>query len=61
MLSPKGASPVAVSRIPAEMLAQQRLYRALVVQDLCESERAHVAEMQTLQDNYLSPLEQADM
>ncbi|KAK4324924.1 hypothetical protein Pmani_004461 [Petrolisthes manimaculis] len=40
---------------------QQQAYRALVLRDILESERTHLAELNTLHATYLSALRQADV
>ena len=42
-------------------MSQQRVYRSLVLQDIVDSERAHIAELQTLCANFLQPLGRADV
>nr|CAD7195766.1 unnamed protein product [Timema douglasi] len=49
------------SKLPPEVVAQQKAYRNLVLKDLIESEKAHVAELQGLLKNFLHPLEKSDI
>lgn len=51
-------SPV---KLPVDLTAQQKVYRNLVLKDLIDSEKAHVAELQTLINNFLHPLEKSEM
>jgi len=53
-------SPNAIP-LPIDLAAQQRLYKGVVIKDLLESERAHMAELRTLVVNYLRPLKSADV
>lgn len=41
--------------------AQQKQYRAVVLKDLIDSEKAHVTEQQGLVTNFLHPLEKSAM
>lgn len=45
----------------SNQLPQPTVYRNLVLKDILDSERAHVAELQTLSSNFLHPLQKADM
>jgi hypothetical protein len=47
--------------LPVDLAAQQRMYRGVVIRDLLESERAHVAELRALIVNFLRPLKNSDM
>ncbi|KAF4525620.1 hypothetical protein B566_EDAN001219 [Ephemera danica] len=47
--------------LPVDLTAQQRLYRGVVVKDLLESEKAHVAELKALVVNFLRPLKSSDI
>ncbi|KAL0274433.1 UNVERIFIED_CONTAM: hypothetical protein PYX00_006856 [Menopon gallinae] len=51
-------SPV---KLPVDLAAQQKVYRNLVLKDLIDSEKANVAELQTLITNFLHPLEKSDI
>lgn len=42
-------------------ITQQRQYRAVVLKDLIDSEKAHIAELQGLVTNFLQPLEQSNI
>ena len=44
-----------------ELVSQQRVYRSLVLQDIIDSERAHIGELQTLCKNFLQPLSRSDV
>ncbi|XP_046677007.1 rho guanine nucleotide exchange factor 7 isoform X3 [Homalodisca vitripennis] len=52
-------SPVAPT--PLDLVAQQKVYRSVVLKDLIDSERAHVTELQGLMKNFLRPLENAEI
>lgn len=41
--------------------SQQSIYRNLVIKDILDSEKAHVAELQTLVSNFLQPLQKSNM
>ncbi|CAA9998278.1 unnamed protein product [Nesidiocoris tenuis] len=43
----------------SDHLAQQRVYRAVVLNDFIESERTHINELQQLVVNYLQPIEKS--
>ncbi|KAF0299516.1 Rho guanine nucleotide exchange factor 7 [Amphibalanus amphitrite] len=49
------------SAAPLELVSQQRVYRSLVLQDIIDSERAHISELQTLCKNFLQPLSRSDV
>ncbi|XP_043244855.1 rho guanine nucleotide exchange factor 7-like isoform X2 [Amphibalanus amphitrite] len=49
------------SAAPMELVSQQRVYRSLVLQDIIDSERAHISELQTLCKNFLQPLSRSDV
>jgi Rho guanine nucleotide exchange factor 7 len=49
------------TKLPPELVAQQKVYRNLVLKDLIDSEKAHVAELVGLLKNFLHPLEKSDM
>ena len=49
------------SAAPVELVSQQRVYRSLVLQDIIDSERAHIGELQTLCKNFLQPLSRSDV
>lgn len=49
------------TKLPPELVAQQKVYRNLVLKDLIDSEKAHVAELQGLLKNFLHPLEKSEM
>lgn len=44
-----------------DLVAQQRAYRGVVLDDFIESERAHINELQQLVVNYLQPIEKSHM
>lgn len=48
-------------KMPVDLTAQQKAYRNVVLRDIIDSEKANVAELQTLVQNFLHPLESADM
>ncbi|XP_034252099.1 rho guanine nucleotide exchange factor 7 isoform X1 [Thrips palmi] len=52
----KGSGTV---QMPVDLTAQQKAYRNLVLRDIIDSEKANVAELQTLVQNFLHPLENA--
>lgn len=54
----KGSGTV---QMPVDLTSQQKAYRNLVLRDIIDSEKANVAELQTLVQNFLQPLENADM
>ncbi|XP_046987789.1 rho guanine nucleotide exchange factor 7 isoform X3 [Schistocerca americana] len=56
-----GTTKISPVKLPPDIAAQQKAYRNLVLKDLIESEKAHVAELQTLLKNFLSPLEKSDI
>lgn len=43
------------------IITQQQQYRAVVLKDLIDSERAQVTELQGLVNNFLHPLESSSM
>lgn len=49
------------TKLPPELVAQQKVYRNLVLKDLIDSEKAHVAELQGLLKNFLHPLEKSEI
>lgn len=49
------------TKLSPELVAQQKVYRNLVLKDLIDSEKAHVAELQGLLKNFLYPLEKSEM
>ncbi|KAK3913655.1 Rho guanine nucleotide exchange factor 7 [Frankliniella fusca] len=48
-------------QMPVDLNAQQKAYRNLVLRDIIDSEKANVAELQTLVQNFLHPLESAEI
>lgn len=46
---------------PITPVTQQKQYRAVVLKDLIDSEKAHVAELQGLVKTFLKPLEKSTM
>ncbi|KAE8750461.1 hypothetical protein FOCC_FOCC002755 [Frankliniella occidentalis] len=48
-------------QMPVDLTAQQKAYRNLVLRDIIDSEKANVAELQTLVQNFLHPLENAEV
>ncbi|KAJ1530581.1 hypothetical protein ONE63_005464 [Megalurothrips usitatus] len=48
-------------QMPVDLTAQQKAYRNLVLKDIIDSEKANVAELQALVQNFLHPLENADI
>ncbi|XP_063231749.1 rho guanine nucleotide exchange factor 7 isoform X2 [Bacillus rossius redtenbacheri] len=59
--SSPGGSKTSPSKLPPDLVAQQRAYRNVVLKDLIDSEKAHVAELQGLLKNFLHPLEKSDI
>ncbi|XP_069698088.1 rho guanine nucleotide exchange factor 7 isoform X2 [Periplaneta americana] len=55
------AGKTSPSKLPPELIAQQKVYRNLVLKDLIDSEKAHVAELQGLLKNFLHPLEKSEI
>jgi Rho guanine nucleotide exchange factor 7 len=55
------AGKTSPTKLPPELAAQQKVYRNLVLKDLIDSEKAHVAELQGLLKNFLHPLEKSEM
>ncbi|KAK7869103.1 hypothetical protein R5R35_007764 [Gryllus longicercus] len=54
-------SKMSPSKLPPEIVAQQKAYRNLVLKDLIDSEKANVAELQGLLKNFLHPLEKSEI
>lgn len=54
---PTGSVTTSPIRAPSEIQA----FRNVVLKDIIDSEKAHVAEMQGLVANFLQPLENSDM
>lgn len=50
-----------LGKLPVDLSTQQKVYRNLVLKDLIDSEKANVAELQTLINNFLHPLEKSDV
>lgn len=46
---------------PITPVTQQKQYRAVVLKDLIDSEKAHVTELQGLVKTFLKPLEKSTM
>lgn len=46
---------------PKPVALQQNQYKSVVLKDLIDSERAHVAELEGLVTNFLQPLEKSSM
>lgn len=46
---------------PITPISQQKQYQEVVIKDLVDSEKAHVAELQGLITNFLVPLEKSSM
>lgn len=62
---PQG-TPLSPQRVEEELLSpqhsqQQQVYRSLVFKDILESERAHLADLQTLIASYLGALRKSDV
>ncbi|KAJ9593790.1 hypothetical protein L9F63_027565, partial [Diploptera punctata] len=55
------AGKISPSKLPPEHIAQQKVYKNLVLRDLIDSEKAHVAELQGLLKNFLHPLEKSEI
>ncbi|PNF17134.1 Rho guanine nucleotide exchange factor 7 [Cryptotermes secundus] len=55
------AGKTSPTKLPPELAAQQKVYRNLVLKDLIDSEKAHVAELQGLLKNFLHPLEKSEI
>ncbi|XP_067007104.2 rho guanine nucleotide exchange factor 7 isoform X2 [Anabrus simplex] len=58
--SPAGGK-MSPSKLPLELVMQQKAYRNLVLKDLIDSEKANVAELQGLLKNFLHPLEKSEI
>lgn len=54
----KTSNPITESIRPPEEIAE---FRSVVFQDLLESEKAHVAELRGMLENFLEPLEATQM
>lgn len=52
-----GSAATSPVRAPSEIQA----FRNVVLKDIIDSEKAHVAELQSLVTNFLEPLEKSDM
>ena len=46
---------------PIRAASEIQAFRNVVLKDIIDSEKAHVAEMQGLVSNFLQPLEKSDM
>ena len=62
---PEGA-PLSPLRVDEELLSpqhsqQQQVYRSLVLKDILESERAHLADLQSLLASHLGALRKSDV
>lgn len=50
-----------VTTSPIRAASEIQAFRNVVLKDIIDSEKAHVAEMQGLVNNFLQPLEKSDM
>lgn len=50
-----------VTTSPIRAASEIQAFRNVVLKDIIDSEKAHVAEMQGLVSNFLQPLEKSDM
>lgn len=60
-LTPKSPGQGTPELLSPQQTQQQQLYRSLVLKDIIESERGHVAEIQQLKDTYLNALRKTDI
>ncbi|CAL4103827.1 unnamed protein product, partial [Meganyctiphanes norvegica] len=60
-ITPKSPGQLTPELLSPQQAQQQQIYRSLVLKDIIESERSHVAEVQQLNDTYLNALRKSDI